>query len=164
MSSFIWLFLFIIIKHHCCVLIKTLYPASDSKVNSSKHAVNTFWSIGVKENAIREKQKKTKLRIMGGKPMDKNEFPYIVRMELSTRAHLKIVNISVKHNHLLCSSSAISPIWILTAGHCIEGIKGLLGPMTAEQKLIYTYFELKGVIRYGEYIPSNNDEFADIKE
>lgn len=52
-------------------------------------------------------------RSVGGRDALKGEFPFILSLEL------KIQNIE---NMIFCTASALSPIWAITAGHCVVGI------------------------------------------
>ncbi|XP_068628323.1 granzyme M-like [Battus philenor] len=58
---------------------------------------------------------KSPLRIIGGKDVDPGAYPYVVRMEL------RIIrkNGTLKFWHI-CTASALSATWALTAGHCVQ--------------------------------------------
>lgn len=74
------------------------------------------------------------LRIIGGVEANPNEYPFIVRMEIVFPVSNKSIN---KH---LCSCTTLTPIWTLTAAHCIVQLNNL----KTTQRV-----HIKGVVRYG---------------
>ncbi|CAG4973542.1 unnamed protein product [Parnassius apollo] len=91
---------------------------------------------------------KSPLRIIGGNDTNQDEYPYIVRLEEQTMENFTNNTIIAKHDHL-CTGSALSATWVITAAHCFFGTLS----NTA-----------KFVIRYGHLhnSPLVNDSFSDV--
>ncbi|XP_028160800.1 putative trypsin-6 [Ostrinia furnacalis] len=104
-----------------------------------------FLSVDVTDSA---------LRVLLGRDAEQTEFPYVVRMEIRHKAKNK-TQLVLQNSHM-CTASALTPTWSLTAGHCIKHLNLII----TEKWVI----DPKGVVRYGSPsgIPSQNDKFSDI--
>ncbi|CAK1579659.1 unnamed protein product [Parnassius mnemosyne] len=104
----------------------------------------TIFSITECSNILKES-----LRIIGGNDANSEKYPYVVRIEVKIRTISTNNTIIAEHYHL-CTGSALSSRWVLTAAHC------LLFPLLS--------FNLKVVIRYGKgFDPQRtNHSFSDV--
>ncbi|XP_063825760.1 plasma kallikrein-like [Ostrinia nubilalis] len=96
------------------------------------------------------------LRIFGGRDADPMEYPYVVR--LGIKYSLNQLDAYFEHFQFLCTASVLTPVWTLTAGHCVDD-----AVLTFLQSS-YPTASLKYVIMYGSATAhrSTTDNFSDI--
>ncbi|XP_068624159.1 trypsin-like [Battus philenor] len=98
---------------------------------------------------------KLPLRIYGGRDANPGEYIYVVRLEVQRVANFTNNTIVAEHDHL-CTASALTATWAVTAAHCIADLSGhFCGDPWTEEKLI---------VRYGHVDNSawTNDTFSDV--
>ncbi|XP_068626394.1 trypsin eta-like [Battus philenor] len=98
---------------------------------------------------------KSSLRIYGGRDASPGEYPYVVRLEIRRVANFTNNTIVAEHDHV-CTASALTATWAVTAAHCITDLSNhFLGDPWTEEKLI---------VRYGHVDNSvwMNDTFSDV--
>ncbi|CAG4973532.1 unnamed protein product [Parnassius apollo] len=101
---------------------------------------STIFSITECSNILKEP-----LRILGGNDANPDEYPYVVRIELKFWT-ISTNNTTVAENYHLCTGSALSSTWVLTAAHCL--VSWLQS------------FKVKFVIRYGKgFDPQRTNHF-----
>ncbi|XP_068624824.1 serine protease SSP1-like [Battus philenor] len=98
---------------------------------------------------------KSPLRIYGGRDASPGEYPYVVRLEVLRVTNFTNNTVIAKHHHL-CTASALTATWALTAAHCIAHLNRIFfgKPYTME----------KLIIRYGHVQSSTwaNNTFCDV--
>lgn len=98
---------------------------------------------------------KLPLRIYNGTDAKADEYNYVVRIEIKRYFRIHSNKIGVQNEHL-CTASALSSIWVISAAHCIKDLNSLhSGRANSTEKL---------VIRHGhvEHLPWIHDSFSDV--
>ncbi|XP_068626439.1 chymotrypsin-1-like [Battus philenor] len=95
------------------------------------------------------------LRIHGGRDASPGEYPYVVRLEIQYFANFTNNTLVARHDHL-CTASALTATWAITAAHCITDLSAYY--------IEDHYTEVKLVIRYGHVDSSTwtNNTFSDV--
>lgn len=95
----------------------------------------------------------SELRIIGGTDAPPEKYDYIVRIEVQITIYHHL-----SYNHV-CTGTALTPLWTLTAGHCISSLQQFIW---MKQDM---FESVKGIIRYGSAsaaAPTDSDLFSDI--
>lgn len=98
---------------------------------------------------------KLPLRIYNGTDAKGDEYSYVVRIEMQRYFRIHSNKRGIQNEHL-CTASALSSIWVISAAHCIEDLNLFhSGRPNSTEKL---------VIRHGhvKHLPWINDSFSEI--
>ncbi|KAL0893327.1 hypothetical protein ABMA27_014918 [Loxostege sticticalis] len=99
------------------------------------------------------------LRVFGGRDVDPEKYPYVVRMEVKLLYYK--FDLQIQHFAHVCTASVLKPTWTLTAGHCLS-----FEEHASMFQMTMPGAKVEFLIRYGSKsgLRSQSDAFSDILE